>query len=159
MDEKPFGNLETDEHLSNWATPPTRPDPDRVHMAGCMIVSWTSIVILACLVVPFALFEPKTSDELFKVALIGGVPAALFGIVFSFAGRIPGFCGSVAGTGPSAVFIWLRIRELALGMPGVPDLRPAEYDVAYSWFMPLLLGVVLSAIWGSALALRLKLDR
>ncbi|MFN8138491.1 MAG: hypothetical protein U0R49_01710 [Fimbriimonadales bacterium] len=156
MEPEQFGELKTDEPVSTWDKPPIRKDPDKAMMAGCLVVAWSSFAILISLAMPFVVSKPMTFSELYPLVWIGGLAALVLGTVITFLFRIPGFCGSVAGIGPAAVFIWIRLRELALGMPGVPDMPPAEYDASFAWLVPLVVGLCLVVVWFGVLSLRLR---
>lgn len=149
-----FGDLATDEALQRKAR---RSEFENAMLMGCVSFSLASVAIFSCFFVPFALAAPLyTYADLYKLSTVSAVLAALFGIGASIFGGPAGFCGSIAGLIPSALFLWLRLRDAATGLPGIEGFEPAEFPISYSVSVPVFVCVALAGFWGAAYWARSK---
>lgn len=144
----------TDEVLSGKR----EPELDTRMLFGCALFSLACVLQLFAVVIPFLLRDPlMTMDAVFGAATVAfGVGLAL-GVLMVLLGGFIGLLGSIAGTLPPCVYLFLRLREAALGLPQGERIVQAEYTEAFAWFLPLLYCVGAALLWSLLFAVRERL--
>jgi hypothetical protein len=138
-DAKPRQDGETDERLVESAIDRLRRDQDAKLLAGCVFFAIVATALTATLLVVFGALDPRTSASLRTASLAGGGVCVVIGFCAGLIGGQAGVFGSLGGMLPGALFVWLRLRDRALGLRGVEGMEPAEYAYDWSWAIPILL--------------------
>lgn len=133
-------------------------------LEGMMMVGFftaSAAALLACVpvVAIYSAIDVRTTDDLSKWMIVFTLMSGAVGMIAGLAGGIAGFCGSVGGMLPSALFLGLRLRDKALGVPGVQGMEPAEFaaTTAILYVVMYVFAVTLAAIVG--LSARTVLER
>jgi hypothetical protein len=129
-------------------------DLDSRMFSGCFLFSAACLIQFLVVWIPFLLADPILEwQELRVVALVAFGLGWLVGCAFAVGGGFIGYLGSIAGTMPACVYIVLRLREAALGIPQNGEMTYAEYTEAAAWFLPAFYILIGVGIWGAAYAL------
>lgn len=134
-------------------------DVESMMMIGFFAASAAALLVCVPVVVIYSANDVRTPDDLSKWMILFTVMSSAVGLIAGLVGGIAGFCGSVGGTLPSALFLGLRLREKALGVPGVRGMEPAEFTVTTAILYVVLyaLAVTLATVVG--LSARAALER
>ena len=130
----PFEPLQTDEKLDQPAK--RQRDFEGHLMSGCMAVGLTAFFIYALSAWPWFVFEDHRVSGIRSIALFGGVPSLIFAFVSTVRFGYAGLSGSMGGGMIAAIFIWLRLQEISVGINN-PDRLQVEYPVRRTWMIPL----------------------
>jgi hypothetical protein len=130
-----FEPLKTDEKLDKPAKKVG--DYEGHLMSGCMAVGLTAFFIYALSAWPWFVFPDHRVSGIKNICLYGGVPALIFAMVSTIRNGTSGLSGSMGGAMIAAIFIWLRMQEISVGITNNPDRLQAEYPVRWAWMIPL----------------------
>ncbi|GIV01888.1 MAG: hypothetical protein KatS3mg015_0718 [Fimbriimonadales bacterium] len=138
----------TDEVIENGRK---ESDLDSRMFAGCFLFSAACVMQFLVVWIPFLVSDPIFEWQgLRTAALVAFGLGLLVGCAFTVGGGFVGYLGSIAGTMPACVYIVLRLREAALGIPQGTEMVFAEYTEAVAWFLPAAYVLVGVGIWGAA---------
>jgi hypothetical protein len=138
--------------------PDTALNMDKSMLTGCVVFALASLGVCFSFMLPYLLSDrPLTYEALYRLVCLTTCLAFCWGVVLILLGEMAGFCGSVSGLLPACVFVWLRLRDASVGLPGVEAMVAAEFPEAVAWFGPLVQAFVLVVVWSLILWLRLRL--
>lgn len=144
----PFEPLKTDEPYEGQS--PATPEFEKQLMSGCSVIMVSCFLIYFLVAWPwFVFFNANTISGLIQSIGLGFLPATIAGVVLILKYNIAGASGFVGGIFASAVFVFLRIQQFALGN-GSHDLPQTEYPATWAYFVPLamiFISIGLSAIF------------
>lgn len=146
----PFESFETDEKLQR---PPRKgPDLDTIMLFGCSGFVIVALASWALVVWPHFLFTATYELGTIKTcAVLGLVPAAVFGAIVTRIFGLPAAAGFLGGSICAATFMYLRLQQV-FAFEGIPEAPQPEYPSMLLWAAPL--GWVLA----SALIIAIFLD-
>lgn len=138
----PFEPVQTDEKIPGGG--PKEPDMDDQMLFGC-----TSFVVGSCvayLLAAWPMFVIQDTHLVVNLAAalgFGLIPASIWGAVVTRRTGLPGACGFVGGAMAMAIFLYLRLEQLMLGMVN-RNLPQPDYPRSWVWILPI--GWVLFAV-------------
>lgn len=130
-----FEPIGTDEQLTTGYKPE---DHDAPLIRGCMVFAVVSLVTFGLLMWPFLdVRELFQYNALIRALWVASIPAAIWGVVWSRIGSVPGASAFVAGTLLAGVFVYIRVRQVIIfaGQSGSP---PTEYPDSWNLFIPIV---------------------
>ncbi len=130
-----FEPLKTDEKLEK----PIKkgPDMDSQMLGGCSVFVFTSFATYALGIWPFFLLtDLHLLQRVLLACALGMGPAAVLGAVFGARGGLAPACGFFGGAVTVAVFLYLSLRQVALGHT-LPDLPRPDYPPTFSALIPI----------------------
>lgn len=131
----PFDPIRTDEKLAQ--RPKRERDLDTVMLFGCSTFVATSLATFALSAWPFFVIQDVfTLSSLGIVAAMGLLPALILGAIITRRFGLPGACGFAAGAMVVAIFIYLRLQQLAVAQY-IPDAPKPDYPESVAWVAPL----------------------
>lgn len=146
----------TDEVLADGKR---EPELDTRMFFGCALFTLACVLQLFAVVIPFLLRDPLMTMEAVGAAAIVAFGAGLaLGALMVLLGGFIGLLGSIAGTLPPCVYLFLRLREAALGLPQGERIVQAEYTEAFAWLLPLMYCIGAALLWSLLFAVRERLS-
>jgi hypothetical protein len=128
------GPLPTDEHVPGRKRDT---DLDTVLLRGCglfVVVSFSTLILSAW---PYIVFgDLATFGGLARAAAFGLLPAWILGIVAAIRTETVGAAGFVGGALSVAIFLYLRLQQVALGYE-IREVPKPEFAPAMVWMYPL----------------------
>ncbi len=138
-DKTPFGQLDTDEPRRGSLSERWRKDRDAKAAVGCLLFSFAAIAQGVGATAAIAITDPRTIESLSTlITIIAGLSLAA-GLISVLIEPIAGYFGSLAGHLCGSVFLFIRLRENALGYRGIEGLEKAEYSVDAAILVPFTL--------------------
>lgn len=131
----PFDPLETDERLETPVKPER--DTDAIMLAGCTGFVSSALITYLLAIWPFFLFtEIHLSAELLRCALIGLLPALVFGGYVTRRFGLAAAAGFVGGGMSAGIFLYLRLMEVNLRRVQREMAQP-DFPEAWVWIGPM----------------------
>lgn len=138
-------------------SPDTALNLDKSMLAGCFVFAVASLGVCLSFMLPYLLSDrPLTYDALYRLLWVTSSVSFVWGLVMILLGQVAAFCGSVSGLLPACVFVWLRLRDASVGLPGVEAMVAADFPESVAWFAPLMQAFALAMVWFLVLWLRLR---
>jgi hypothetical protein len=134
-----------DEHVTGPRKKPK--SMDDMALAGCASFTFAAAAQWIAVFVPFAMAQSlHTKAELQNVVLVCTGLASLVGAISSAILGLAGFCGTMGGLVPGALFAFLRIRHELIGVPGIEGMEPAQFPQSSQWTAPLMIAFTCASI-------------
>lgn len=135
------------------------PELDTRMFYGCALFALACVLQLFVMVLPFLLRDPlMTMDAVREAAVVAFGLGLIVGAAATVLGGFVGLLGSIAGSLPPAVYVFLRMREAALGLPQGERIVQAEYTEALAWFLPLSYCIGATLLWWLLFLVRERLS-
>lgn len=130
----PFEPLKTDEKLEQKVK--RAPDMDTTMLFGCSSFVFVSVFGYAMAIWPmFVIAETFRTANLLIALAAGMIPTAIFGAIAARKAGLPGACGFLGGAMAAAIFFYLRLEQLMLGLAR-DDLPKPDYPKSWQWIVP-----------------------
>jgi branched-subunit amino acid transport protein AzlD len=131
----PFEPLDTDEKIEA-GYPRRKRDLETQLLGGCMVVLVGSLITYALVIWPWFTFKEYEISGLEKMAVFGGVPASIFGVVVIRKLDAAGLAAFMGGAMAAGVFVFLRLQQSNLGRYA-QDLPMPEFPERWVMLVPL----------------------
>lgn len=129
-----FEPLQTDEKLETPA--PTERDTDTVMLVGCTGFVVSSLITYVIAIWPFFLFtETHRLLQLAQCALLGLLPALLFGAYVTRRFGLASAAGFIGGGLSATIFLYLRLLEVNLRRVQ-RGLEQPDFPESWVWLAP-----------------------
>lgn len=135
------------------------PELDTRMFFGCTLFTLACVLQLLAVIPPFLLRDPlMTMGAVADAAVVAFGLGLALGALMVLLGGFIGLLGSIAGTLPPSVYLLLRLREAALGLPRAERIVQAEYTESLAWLLPLSYCIGSALVWCLVYAARERLS-